>query len=342
MLFPKRLVFCGGGTRCLVFLQTLVDLESRTVLKNVNEYWGTSAGALLASLMAMNSSATRVMNLMYGTNFERFRDIDVANIFGITSTWGFDDGKSLTREIEGLFEKVEVGAKDKCLRDIPSLNIVVADLNLHETVVVNKLTFPNMRVVDAVRASMSLPIFFKPYVNPENGHYWVDGAIRAHFPWDMLPHDTARSEALGFAFEKTWTGGPRTFTEYLFSMIHFDEPKKVSALKSDWNMNIIWYPAPPYPAWYMKLQDSDFLLINKLGREGTDYIIKLWAAPSSSRPERPVLLPPSVRPDIPLSACLPDRTDVSSGTPKPSPTPSPAPSPPQLPTIQHVSRRWSV
>jgi patatin-like phospholipase/acyl hydrolase len=67
MFLPSRLVFCGGGTRCLVFLQTLVELENQNRLVNVKEYWGTSAGALLAALLAITKSAQSVKKIMFTT-----------------------------------------------------------------------------------------------------------------------------------------------------------------------------------------------------------------------------------------------------------------------------------
>ena len=266
-MFPRRLVFSGGGTRCLVFLQSLIELERRGRLAHVREFWGTSAGALLASLYALTRSAAPLKDVMFAANYLRFRDIDVSNIIGIQSSWGLDDGRSLVNELERVFDTVATGSRAKCMKDISGLNIIVSDLTEHRTIVCNSNTFPDLRVIDAIRASMSLPIYFRPYVNPVNGHIWVDGAIRQNFPWEMLPSDEARAEALGFNFDKSWIGGPKTFMEYIFSMIHFDEPKKNSELRERWGRNIIWYPSPPYPAWFVRLRAEDFTLIERIGRE---------------------------------------------------------------------------
>jgi patatin-like phospholipase/acyl hydrolase len=70
-MLPRRLVFCGGGTRCLVFLQTLVELEAQNKLANVQEYWGTSAGALLASLLAITKSAKTTQRIMMDADYQK-------------------------------------------------------------------------------------------------------------------------------------------------------------------------------------------------------------------------------------------------------------------------------
>ena len=341
-MHPARLVFCGGGTRCLVFLQTLVELERTQRLVNVKEYWGASAGALLASLLAVSKSATIVKQIMFSADYLKFRNIDVSNIFNINKTWGLDDGASLTEEIERLFELMEPGSKTKTLADISGLNIVVADLNTHDTVVCNSESYPSLRVVDAIRASMSLPMLFRPYKHAETGHYWVDGGLRAHFPWDLLPDDAARSEALGFTFIRSWSGGPKTFTEYLFSMIHFDEPKKMQQQRKDWSNNILWYPSPPFPAWYVRLCKDDYELIDSYGQRMADE----WLAKDVTFPVSLSNTPGK------QNVCAPQNTHLQSDLGHPTSGPLDnriqtilqlqESSSPQSPQSQPYVRRWSV
>lgn len=338
-MFPKRLVFCGGGTRCLVFLKTLTELEQRGRLAHVQEYWGTSAGALLAALMALTRSAVKVKETMYAADYLKFRDIDVGNLININKTWGMDDARSLTGEIERLFEMFSPGSKEKRLCDISGLNVVVADLNDHQTLVCNGSNYPNLRAVEAVRASMSLPIFFRPYYHAPTGHHWVDGGLRANFPWDLLPDDVARQESLGFMIEKGWAGGPKSFTDYLFSLIHFDEPRKLKEWKERWPGNIIWYPSLPFPAWFMRLQKDDYALIERMSAEAADRWFTDEARLLPKTPENPT---PSEAPCIPVQVFPQHRTNELSGNLKLLSLPSQDSFPLQSPHTQSSSRRWSV
>ena len=338
---PLRLVFSGGGTRCLTFVQTLIDFESAGILTDVKEYWGTSAGAFLATLLSLTKSPIRVKELMFQTDYTKFRNVDISNILTITNTWGLDDGTSLSTEIGRILETVETGASKRKLCDISGLNIIVADLHSHEVLVCNGTTYPDLGVVDAIRASMSLPILYTPYRHT-NGHLWVDGAIKANFPWHLLPDDDARASALGFAFEKSWHHGPKTLSEYLFSMIHFDEPKKVEQLKAEWSHNILWFPSPPFPSWFVRFQEEDFTLVTTIGAAVARDTLRKWSTPdcplktngSPSPSVHPSILG-LVRPgdhrgessDIPKSSCREPRLDSS---------------PPQSPHIGLSSRRWSV
>ena len=332
---PARLVFCGGGTRCIVFVHTLIELEKGGHLRNVREYWGTSAGALIASLLAVSKSATKLRDLIRDIDYTKFRDMDVSNLLSITSTWGLDDGHSLTREIERIFETIESGASLKTLSDVPGLNIVVSDLTIRETVVCNATKYPRLRIVDALRASMSLPMFYRPYIHPETGHYWVDGAIRANFPWMLLPSDEARRESLGFAFDKTIDTSPKTFMDYIFSMVHFDEPKKFRFLKEHWTSNILFFPPPPFPSWFVRLREEDFTMMEAAGAS------MLTANPQVCASQTSEIPPLSVRLHIP-SFSPPGHIGEPSDTHLPSRVLTPDSSQPQSHYIPPVSRRWSL
>lgn len=337
-MLPKHLVFCGGGTRCLVFLQTLVELESRGVLRDVVHYWGTSAGALLASLLAISKSAVSVKKAMFSADYVKFRDIDVTNLLTITTSWGMDSGISLITELERIFESLCAGSSKSTLSNYPGLNIAVADLTTHSTIICNSNNYPNLLLIDAVRASMSLPIYFRPF--EYNGHYWVDGGVRANFPWDHLPSDKDRREALGFMIEKGWIHGPKNFSEYLFSIIHFDEPKKYESWKKDWGDNIIWYPSPPFPAWFMRLHADDFVLLETLGSQAAEYwFTHVYSKLTPKMPETPIS---SVLPETPQQDSPQYHTDGKLDIRTPLLSLSQDSSQHQLPRNAQTSRRWSV
>ena len=341
-MLAKRLVFCGGGTRVITFVHALVELENAGKLRDVREYWGTSAGALVASLLAMSKSATRMRTIMNSIDFVKFRDMDVTNLFTIMSSWGLDDGSSLMREIERIFELITPGAQFYTLADIPELNIVISDLSIRETVVCNATNFPTLRVVEAIRASMSLPIFFRPYINPINGHYWVVGAVRANFPWDQLPSDEARKEALGFTFDRSADAGPKTFMEYTFSMIHFDEPKKYKYLKQHWGSNIIFFPVPPFPAWFMRLRPDDHTALEILGTATMKQWLQLhYPTRPTAVEETPETPRGFARPYI-RSFSLPHHTIGLSDSHRLFPTPVRDSSPPLSLRTGPSFRRWSV
>lgn len=257
-MLPKTLVFSGGGTRCLVFLPALVELQKKNKLVHVEEAWGTSAGALIASLYLICRDAQKVNDLLFQTDLSKFRDIDVSNILTIHQSWGLDDGKSLSTMIETMLE--EIGStKTKTLSEVPGLHIVVSDLTLNKTIVLNSVTYPNIRIVDAIRASMSLPLFLRPYVEP-GGNIWVDGALKHNFPWQLLPSDKARRTALGFAFKKQEAAAPKSLIQYVYSILNFNDKRDL-----EFDSNIIIFNRPDYPSWFVKFLPEDYTMVKEQG-----------------------------------------------------------------------------
>jgi predicted acylesterase/phospholipase RssA len=342
MFHPKRLVFCGGGTRCIIFVEALVELEKAGLLRDVTEYWGTSAGAFVAVVMAIAKSPSKMKPIIETTNFTNFRDMDITNLLNIAATWGLDNGKSLSTEIGRVLEELVAGSSAYTLSEVPSLSIVVSDLNLRQTLVLNGKTHPTIRIVDAVRASMGLPMFYCPYKDPISGNLWIDGALRANFAWNLLPSDADRRESLGFCITKSMKQGPESLVEYMFSMVHFDEPAKHAAWKRDWPHNILWFPAPPFPAWYMKLLPEDFALLWSSGRD----VAASWLSTSVNITPTPVgetaeSQSPSYPPNIP-SQTHPASQVESSGIPLSCPSVPGRSVVPPAPGGRQTFRRWSL
>ena len=344
-MLPKRLVFTGGGTRCLVFVEALIVLEKAGILDDVETYWGTSAGAFLATVMALADSITHVREFMYSTDYIKFRDIDIHNIFAIDKMWGFDSGNSLVEEVERILELVRPGAKDLTMADIPNVTIVISNLSTQELVLCSAKTYPSLRVVEAIRASMSLPIFFCPYIHKEPGHVWVDGAVGANFPWMILPNEALRKESLGFTFDHDAIKTPTTISEYIFSMIHFQGPKKIHMLKANYPKNILWFPHLPFPAWFMRLKPADFDMLKTIGSKvANDWLVSSSVAHSClPNPQGTSGSPPPCEDRRnPSLHCPPHHIEQTSDNPKSlHPEPLRDSSPPQWPLRRPNARRWS-
>ena len=343
---PRTLVISGGGTRCLIFVEVLRRLEARGQLSAIEHLWGTSAGALLASMYALSRSAARIKEILWSFDFSSFRDVEISNILNMMTTWGMDNGDSLTRNLTMLLNACCDGGAGKTLRELPCLNICVADLTAHDTVVCNSKTFPDLSVVDALRATMSLPILLLPYRAP-NGHLWIDGGVRANFPFHLVPD---QSSVLGLGFVRPVLSTPTSFGDYIFSMIHFDEPRRNYDYYASRDSRFLMVPTPPFPAWYVRLKPDDYTLVERMGTDAfEDWSKRTGDSTALKRagdllcpPETTETHPPSAPPCIHLPSCPAHHTAGSSGSPPASPAPSQGSSPHSQPRTQRISRRWSL
>jgi predicted acylesterase/phospholipase RssA len=284
--------------------------------------------------MAITRSVEKVDDIMRQTEFSRFRDVSLLNMVNFTDVWGLDDGKGMVTELERLLELAAPGASGYTLADVSGVRIPVADLNLFETVVCSAESFPTLRLVDALRASMSLPMFYVPVQCPLNGHIWVDGGLRAAFPWMCLT-SKQQKEALGFAFDRPWfSQGPASFMDYIMAMMHFDDPVQTHRLKQE-KANILWFPSPPFPAWYVRLQKDDYELLENMGTKTFEEWVKNSPGIVESRPL-------SEDQHIPSPTVRSGRTGGMLGIPQPSCPPLQPGSPRDQSLRTRMSyRRWS-
>lgn len=328
----SSLVFGGGGTRCLIYAQALAELQTKGMLGSVRKVWGTSAGALIGTMFALSNDGRTVRDALYKCDFSRFRDIAIKNILNINETWGLDDGNNLRRMIGELCNSMRGGGAEMKMSDLPTMNIVVADLSIRETIVINAETYPELPVVDAIRASMSLPLLLRPFVAP-SGNIWIDGGLRENFPWRMLSNEE-KLGALGFAIEKDSPKTPRTMADFMFSMVHYDEIRNINNIKANWP-NIIWFPSPPFPTWFTKIKEEDYTMLSEQSLVAlTSYLERL--------PENDGIPDMSALHCTPLSAGPEGRTIESSDNPSPFHAQVQDSSQHQSPCKRPSQRRWSV
>ncbi len=191
-------VFEGGGVKGIGLVGALAVAESKGYTwENVA---GTSAGAIVAALVAAGYKAPELKRILSTLDYNRFKDrgaVDRIPLFGplvsLLSEKGIYEGNFLEEWIRDLLARkgvrvfgdlVRSGEKDKRYKH--RLNVITADIT-NELLVV----LPNgiekygenpdrLDVARAVRMSMSLPIFFEPVRFRDL--YFVDGGILSNFP----------------------------------------------------------------------------------------------------------------------------------------------------------------
>ena len=96
----KNLVFEGGGVKGIAYVGALEVLEREGILKNIERVAGTSAGAMVAVLVALGYTPKEISDILWDINFKNFMD----------SSWG------IVRDINRLIKdygssKTMVGTK---------------------------------------------------------------------------------------------------------------------------------------------------------------------------------------------------------------------------------------
>jgi len=197
----ENLVFEGAGIRGIAYAGVVQELEKQGVLSQVKRVGGTSAGAITALLIALNYNAAEIEAIVGSTNFRKFNDgrfLLPGGINRLNRYFGWYRGDRLEYWLGELIE-AKTGNADISFIELRNkgykeLYITATNLNLQKLMVFSHQTYPNMKLRDAVRISISIPLYFEPLFlddsgqivkrpkNKTNLHVLVDGGFIANYP----------------------------------------------------------------------------------------------------------------------------------------------------------------
>ena len=176
------LVMSGSGVRLAAFVGALSGLHSNGY--TIERTAGTSGGSIVAALIAKGWSHHGICDLMYKVEFSDFMDISPFAWF----KYGLCSGNKFENFMDDTLKGCTFSELEKECR------IVACNVSDSDYVVFSKENTPDMKVSEAVRMSMSIPIFFayKKY----NDEYMVDGGVANNYFIDTFD-DNARP-TIGF------------------------------------------------------------------------------------------------------------------------------------------------
>ena len=198
----QNLAFKGGGVRGIAFVGALRELKQAGELENITRVAGTSAGALVATMYALGYSIDDIEKLMQGLDFKRFED--GFNPLRVITHYGLYEGNYILDFAHKLLEGAGKGlSKTATFADIKAagctdLFVFATNLNTHSVVELSADKTPGAFVAEAVRASMSIPVFFKAWQFsnsiPDN-HIYVDGGMVFNYPLSFFDNDRFLSDS---------------------------------------------------------------------------------------------------------------------------------------------------
>ncbi|AUB80453.1 hypothetical protein THSYN_05490 [Candidatus Thiodictyon syntrophicum] len=211
-----NLVFSGGGILGIAYVGAMMALDGLHVRQHIENYAGASAGAINALFGALDYTPDELNQEMQKMDFRKLLDTWlrfnlIKTISGRgrchwlcdtipwllipLSVWIFDGicrGRVVERWLEGvvsnkLKEKYGVGSECsfKQLKEKTGKGLFVlgCELNTRKFAVFSPDDTPDVRVVDAVVASMSIPFIFSPRCVA--GKTYLDGGTTKDMPLDM-------------------------------------------------------------------------------------------------------------------------------------------------------------
>ena len=169
----------------------LQELSKYIPFSHIKEWMGVSAGSLVSMCLCIGYTLEEVYDFCVRFDFTNIKEVD--SIPGWILHFGMDTGERLHRLIDACLHVKGLSSKltfQECKEQFGrSLRVVATDLNTAEPCIFSPTDTPHYCISDAVRASMTAPYYFQPFLCPETGHYLVDGAVISNYPLFILPEE---------------------------------------------------------------------------------------------------------------------------------------------------------
>lgn len=185
-LLIEHIVIAGGGVEVLPFYGILQTSEQNNIWKiqNIKSIWGTSAGAILAVILALKHEWDTIDNYIINRPWEKVFIYDLYTLIQSISNCGIYDITIFYNIYKPLFlsKNIDIHITMQQFFNITNIDIhlITTDVNTLNCVDISHTTHPNWKVIDAVYASAAVPILFKPiYID---NILYCDGFFTANYP----------------------------------------------------------------------------------------------------------------------------------------------------------------
>jgi len=189
-------ILAGGGTRLPAHLGVLHALSKLGIA--FDNIVGVSGGSIIASFFAAGLSMDEMKKIALSTNYTQFTGFSLIKLI---RNGGLSSGDVFEQWVDNHLQGKTFSQMDM------ELHIVATDVRSGKPVIFNQEKTPNMKVSEAVRYSMSIPLVFS--FKPFGKHLMVDGSILSE---DALHRNWAKDGTPVMCF--------RLRSEY-----EYDEPK---------------------------------------------------------------------------------------------------------------------
>jgi len=246
----RNLVFKGGGVRGIAYMGAFQVLDELNVLKNIERVAGTSSGAIAATLVSFRKNTMDTLELFNTLDLQKVPQRAVKgnekniillknseNYTRLFEKFGWYSSAYFHNWLQSIIADQCRGNPRATFSDFQklgyrNLHIIASNISRHRAEVFSVNNTPNVEVADAVRMSMSIPLFFEALRFDGKkmgvGDYYVDGGLFNNYPIHIFDQPVYAKESKSYRDGINWeTLGLFLFPSKLFDKDKVDEPKNL-------------------------------------------------------------------------------------------------------------------
>jgi len=250
-----HLVFGGNALRTLCLCGILRYIYFYNLNNFIRDVSGTSMGAFFALAFALKIPIETLENIIYkvckDTNIATISPSDFLNIFdnygvGCSLNYLID----IKNFIKDNFNQDDLNFLELSKKTGINLYVSATNINNGKNTNFNVNSTPYISVIDAVAASMCVPLLSKP-INID-GYYYIDGYLTDNFPLDVFNH-IPKEQILGVAVN----------VQNDYMMPNIPQNTEISFSKYIYNILYIFYNNTYKLCYYNKITSyNEFLIIS--------------------------------------------------------------------------------
>ena len=173
-----NLIIGGGSYKGLIFLGVMHYLRKSNKLNNINNFYGCSIGAVIGVFILMKVEPEEIYKELMNISFSQYVKMDVnllLNEFTLVGSNFFNFWRSIfVKYTSEDITIAEFNEKYNC-----KVNISSTCINTRQSIIFNEVDYPEVKILDAIIASCSIPFVFPPYKIDEL--YYVDGECKCYY-----------------------------------------------------------------------------------------------------------------------------------------------------------------
>ncbi len=287
-------VFSGGGVKAFAFIGALQSLKNNDY--KIERVAGTSAGAIIASLVAAGYSEDEIYLLLNNLQLKQFLDLPYISKTIPFSKWlllyfkmGIYKGDRFEKWLFSVLAKKGIYT----FADLSDekLKIIVSDVTLGKLVIfpddINRLyglKKKDLKVATAVRMSASFPYFFMPKKwkdHHSEERYFLDGGILSNFPlWIFNQRKKYKeNQTIGFTLQDSLDNiKPQEIKNALdllhsifIAMLHAHDTRYISKSKQK---NVVFLPVKNVKTTDLSITQEEKNACIQIGKQKTDEFIQ--------------------------------------------------------------------
>lgn len=206
----KGLAIEGGGMAGLAYMGAISKfIDAGYTIEQFTAFAGSSAGSIVAGLMAVRADIGYMSKKLRETNFSKFMDGSwtyFGDMWRVYNRYGWYKGETLRTWYKQCMHEI-TGNGDITFAQIKEkykTHLIITKVDVlyprSKLVIMDHTTHPDTSIADAVHCSCSIPYFFQA-VNgsstTELQHIYVDGGVLLNYPITTLYSILKPEEVMG-------------------------------------------------------------------------------------------------------------------------------------------------